>query len=487
MGNNLTSTGALAYQGTNAASPSNVTVHYNRPTANYYQGFQIGDFWVYRVSQTSNENELWVLMGVAGNVANWVLLSTSMGAVLGLTGNTGGFVGPTAGNINVVGDGTTITVAGNPGTSTLTISATNAGDVTGLKTDDTHVVTPTAGVIQIHGGTGIATTGTVGPNTVTISTSGVIPDSFPTDSGTATPSGGVLNIKAGVSTQNSGSSVEFTGSSNTVLLNVTDSNGNTIVGKSSGNSSITSVNNTILGASSGSSITSGTGLNVIVGEAAGASITTGSKNILLGASSGSSYTSTESSNIVVNNTGTVSESNTLRIGSGTGTSAGQLNASYISGIYGKSFGGTNGVVFVDNTNKLGSSSFSALTWTPVLQFGGASTGITYGVQEGIYQNIGNLVFYSAAIVLTSKGSASGTATITGLPFNSSGVYATQFGALTPSFSLTGTYTYTWAINTTGTNTLTLYAGGPTVSSAAVTDAGFTNGTNLAITGFYFTT
>lgn len=40
-----------------------------------------------------------------------------------LTGNTGGPVPPTGFNVNVVGDGTTIDVAGSPGTSTLTISA----------------------------------------------------------------------------------------------------------------------------------------------------------------------------------------------------------------------------------------------------------------------------------------------------------------------------------------------------------------------------
>ncbi len=41
-----------------------------------------------------------------------------------LTGNTGGAVPPTANNINVVG-ATGITVTGNPGTSTLTISLTD--------------------------------------------------------------------------------------------------------------------------------------------------------------------------------------------------------------------------------------------------------------------------------------------------------------------------------------------------------------------------
>jgi hypothetical protein len=43
------------------------------------------------------------------------------GFVQTLTGNSGGPVGPTAGNINVVGAGN-ITVAGNPGTSTETIT-----------------------------------------------------------------------------------------------------------------------------------------------------------------------------------------------------------------------------------------------------------------------------------------------------------------------------------------------------------------------------
>ena len=43
-----------------------------------------------------------------------------------LTGNSGGAVGPTGGNINVVGSGG-VTVAGNPGTSTLTISVSGSG------------------------------------------------------------------------------------------------------------------------------------------------------------------------------------------------------------------------------------------------------------------------------------------------------------------------------------------------------------------------
>jgi hypothetical protein len=52
----------------------------------------------------------------------------SVGAVMTLTGNSGGAVGPDGSqNINVVGAGS-ITVTGNPGTNTLTISG---GDVFG--------------------------------------------------------------------------------------------------------------------------------------------------------------------------------------------------------------------------------------------------------------------------------------------------------------------------------------------------------------------
>lgn len=43
-----------------------------------------------------------------------------------LTGNSGGPVPPTAGNINILGTGT-VNVVGNPGTSTLTISVTGMG------------------------------------------------------------------------------------------------------------------------------------------------------------------------------------------------------------------------------------------------------------------------------------------------------------------------------------------------------------------------
>jgi hypothetical protein len=57
------------------------------------------------------------------------------------------------------------------------------------------------------------------------------------------------------------------------------------------------------------------------------------------------------------------------------------------------------------------------TWTPTLAFGSASTGITYGTQAGYYTiTPDGLVWATASLTLTSKGSATGTAKIS-LPFN----------------------------------------------------------------------
>lgn len=58
------------------------------------------------------------------------------------------------------------------------------------------------------------------------------------------------------------------------------------------------------------------------------------------------------------------------------------------------------------------------TWTAGVAFGGASVGITYSNQGGGYTKIGNLVVCTCLITLTNKGSSSGAATITGLPFSS---------------------------------------------------------------------
>jgi hypothetical protein len=70
------------------------------------------------------------------------------------------------------------------------------------------------------------------------------------------------------------------------------------------------------------------------------------------------------------------------------------------------------------------------SWTPALKFGGATTGITYSSNTGIYYTLSNetiqLVYAYWDFTLSSKGSATGAATITGLPQNILGTGRVRF-------------------------------------------------------------
>lgn len=70
------------------------------------------------------------------------------------------------------------------------------------------------------------------------------------------------------------------------------------------------------------------------------------------------------------------------------------------------------------------------TFTPTIAFGGASVGVTYGYQSGRYVRIGRTVFITCSFSLTSKGSSTGTATISGLPFTSSSSNS-SYGSVRP--------------------------------------------------------
>jgi hypothetical protein len=55
-------------------------------------------------------------------------------------------------------------------------------------------------------------------------------------------------------------------------------------------------------------------------------------------------------------------------------------------------------------------------WTMGMSFGGGTTGITYATNTGTYTKIGRKVTVNGIISLSSKGSSTGDARITGLPF-----------------------------------------------------------------------
>jgi hypothetical protein len=87
----------------------------------------------------------------------------------------------------------------------------------------------------------------------------------------------------------------------------------------------------------------------------------------------------------------------------------------------------DGIDFSANSNAAGMTSellndYEEGTWTVGISFGGNSVGITTSRNTGTYVKVGRQVTVNGDLILTSKGSSSGAARITGLPFtNGAGV------------------------------------------------------------------
>ena len=120
------------------------------------------------------------------------------------------------------------------------------------------------------------------------------------------------------------------------------------------------------------------------------------------------------------------------------------------------------------------------TWTPALNFGGATTGITYTTQSGNYVRMGNLVYVHFSIVLSSKGSATGAATITGLPFAGGGVAPGMSIRYYSNLASIAGSPFGWI----GTTTINLVQMGAATPSA-LTDANFANNSRLDMWGMYY--
>lgn len=121
-------------------------------------------------------------------------------------------------------------------------------------------------------------------------------------------------------------------------------------------------------------------------------------------------------------------------------------------------------------------------WTPALLFGGASTGITYSHQTGVYTKIGNIVNFSLRIRISSAGTATGAATISGLPFapTSPNGYTTR-GYLAETNSVTAVMPNGAIIDLQ--QVITLYDGNGN-ARAALDNTAFTTNSYLTIVGAY---
>jgi hypothetical protein len=102
------------------------------------------------------------------------------------------------------------------------------------------------------------------------------------------------------------------------------------------------------------------------------------------------------------------------------------------------------------------------TWTPSVNIGGSSAGITYSTQAGKYTKIGRLVTVEAAIALTSKGVNTGTFVVAGMPFTSFGnAGGGSLGTITD-------------ITYSGVPMIRYFSGGTTFAFVSCTEAGATN-------------
>jgi hypothetical protein len=124
------------------------------------------------------------------------------------------------------------------------------------------------------------------------------------------------------------------------------------------------------------------------------------------------------------------------------------------------------------------------TWTMGVAFGGASVGVTYSQNTGTYTKIGRQVTVNGFLILTNKGSSTGIARLTGLPYviaNTQGNYSAPTFRF-DSITFADQYQGYGDINTT---TITLEEITSLGVSSNITNADFANSSQILLSFTYF--
>lgn len=127
-------------------------------------------------------------------------------------------------------------------------------------------------------------------------------------------------------------------------------------------------------------------------------------------------------------------------------------------------------------------------WTPQLQFGGASAGVGYNLQQGEWVRWGQMAYLTMRFALNNKGSSTGRATIANLPFP---VADRLTGTALEGMAYVGYGVYmsglTGAVsgNVEESGAIMLRHWGPT-GTTDLTDGNFTNSTQLSVQALYIT-
>lgn len=134
------------------------------PTANDIN-YPLGQLWVNKVSATT-----YILARVASNVASWAQATSGAGDIDSLTADNAVAALPVAGNVNLLGDGTTIETAA--AADTIVFSLVASPVVTGTLTAAALTVTP--GPISLTGTTTVNLTGAANTSIGSTSNTGTI-------------------------------------------------------------------------------------------------------------------------------------------------------------------------------------------------------------------------------------------------------------------------------------------------------------------------
>lgn len=165
-----------------------------------------------------------------------------------------------------------------------------------------------------------------------------------------------------------------------------------------------------------------------------------------------------------------------------------INASIVAAVNAHLIETATGVTKPHGIDTAAAQTYEEGSFTPVLAFGGGSTGITYTTQSGKYRKIGKIVFFEIFIALSSKGSSTGVATIAGLPFASAGTNPTRggdIGAFTNITKPANTIDICWRLGA-GLTFLQLLANIDAGATTGLLNGNFSDTTSIQMQGMYFT-
>jgi hypothetical protein len=124
------------------------------------------------------------------------------------------------------------------------------------------------------------------------------------------------------------------------------------------------------------------------------------------------------------------------------------------------------------------------TWTMGVSFGGASVGVTTSNNTGTYTKIGRQVTVNGLLQLTSKGSSTGTALLTGLPFTIP-ASVSNYAAATLWFNKVSFLGQFSSIGTVSTTRLELWDTSSLGVITALTNSNFANDSEIMVNFTYF--